>query len=392
MSERLPIRPLGLYVHIPYCTKKCPYCDFYTRPLPTPSDVERYVRALVREIRQSERFGWRKNQPLQTIFLGGGTPSLLSSAHLDSILSSIRSAFSLDRDAEITMEINPETVTQDRVRTWRDFGVNRASLGVQTLRSDQLRRLGREHDGTIARHAYDQLRSGGFKNLSVDLMYGLEAQTGEDWARTLSDIVPWEPDHISAYNLTVESRTPFGGELDRGTLRLPQEEIQTELFLIGRQFLQEQGYIQYEISNYARPGFEARHNLIYWTGGDYWGVGVSAHSFQRRSSEFIRWWNPRDLSRYVTAVEAGSLPTEESETLSVETHFGERLMTGLRLSRGVNLQELSHDLKFPAPSHALEAIARFSSTGHVRQNGDHFSFTPQGMLLSNEIFRELITR
>jgi oxygen-independent coproporphyrinogen-3 oxidase len=288
------------------------------------------------------------------------------------------------------MEINPETVTAEKARLWRSIGINRASLGVQTLLAGQLARLGREHNPESARRAYDILRAAGFANISVDLMFGLEHQTVQNWTKTLQQLLAWDPEHVSAYNLTVEPRTPFGTELSEGKLLLPDDEIQAQLFDRTRSVLQAAGYESYEISNFAKPGFEARHNLIYWKGDDYWGVGVSAHSFQRKGDQYRRWWNPRDERGYVTALEAGRLPTESSETLSAESHCGERLMTGLRLSRGVDIDELRWQLDVPIPASSLEALHRFTRTGHLNRTGNRFSLTPTGMLLSNEIFRDLI--
>ena len=235
---------------------------------------------------------------------------------LQKILTTIQNGLDVAANAEVTLEINPETVSLENAKAWRDLGFNRASLGVQTLNGQALARLKRSHTPKDARKALEVLRAVGFSNISADFIFGLEGQTVQEWESTLHEILAWDLDHISAYNLIIEEKTRFAVELRQGTLRLPDEESQVRMFRRTRQILSGAGFTPYEISNYAKPGFESRHNLIYWTGGNYYGVGTAAHSFRKRDHLKIqRWWNCKNLPKYVELIENGGDPKEDSEEL-----------------------------------------------------------------------------
>lgn len=385
-----PPTPFGVYVHTPYCIKKCPYCDFYTRPAEA-SEADRYVQALIREILAFETFGWEKGRPLTSIFLGGGTPSLLHLENLKAILETIGNTFSINPDTEITLEINPDTVTLEKAKGWKAMGINRTSLGVQSLNDVELTRLGREHDADGARKAFRILREAGFTNMSVDLMNGLEGQTLEGWNQTLDEVLTWKPEHISVYQLTVEERTPFATEVKKGALRLPTDDLASQLFQETRTRLLHAGLVPYEISNFARNDLKSKHNMLYWTGADYWGVGVSAHSFRRTDKIIRRWWNVRDENRYVTAALEGQVTNaQEFEELSPRTHLGELLMTGLRLAEGMNVSETAAALGLAVPEPIYKGLQRFESMGFIRQSSGKSSLTEEGLLVSNEIFREFL--
>lgn len=377
-------RPFGLYVHIPYCEIKCPYCDFYTYPLQKPAETERYVRAVCREI------GRLPKGKIDTLYFGGGTPSLLSPDQLQKISTTVRSRLSVAPNAEVTLEINPETVTAENAAAWHSLGINRASLGVQSLDHRELIRLKRAHLASDSRKGFDILRSAGFSNISLDLIYGLEGQDPKAWESTLREIVSWNPEHISAYNLTIEGKTRFAVEVRQGSLRLPPEDDQIAMFGSAREILSSAGFISYEISNHAKPGFESRHNLIYWTGGNYWGVGVSAHSFRRRDACIERWWNVRSFPKYIEALENKRDPREEGEILSKEQHWNERLITGLRLTTGVDLNELENDLGIHPSSRFDATIAGLVKTSHLERQGSRISLSEKGILLSEEIFTQLL--
>jgi oxygen-independent coproporphyrinogen-3 oxidase len=314
---------------------------------------------------------------------------LLPAELLEKILLTIKSRFTLAPNTEITLEINPESVTNSSAQAWRELGINRASLGVQSLENEELKRLKRIHTAEGARKAFRTLHEVGFANVSIDLMYGLEGQTVRGWLTTLEKAIAWQPEHLSAYNLTIEEKTRFAVEKKSGWLTLPDDGQQTEMFEAGRERLTNAGLFPYEISNYARPGFESRHNMTYWTGGNYWGVGVSAHSFQRAGDKIVRWWNPRSLRMYMSGIEQG-IHQPEQEALSTEVHWGERLMTGLRLTSGVDLEEIAKDLEAKIPEQMAVSIRSFVASGHLKETGTRFQLTSRGVLFSSEIARAFV--
>ncbi len=354
--------------------------------------IPNYFRALLAELGRLNEFGWSEGQQVSSIYVGGGTPSVAETDDIARILERITSLFSVAPKAEISLEINPEDVTPGKAKAWKALGINRASLGVESLKDDELARLERRHDSLTAISSYRGLRDAGFENISVDLLWGLENQDPLNWHRTLESVIAWKPEHVSAYGLTIEEKTRYAKEQRLGKLSVPSEELQTEFFLSTAGTLAEAGYRRYEISNFARPGFESCHNLLYWTGGEYWGVGVSAHSFQKHRGAFSRWWNPRDLRKYVRTLLASSDLPRESETLTPQIHWGERLMTGLRLTEGVSLTALETDIGVPLPEPAMAQLLRFSASGHIRRDHDRFALTNPGFLVSNEIFRALLAR
>lgn len=378
-------RDWGIYVHVPFCTHKCPYCDFATVPIRGSDDRDRYVSALQSEIGRTSDFGWTGERNLVSIFLGGGTPSLLSPEQLSAVLGSISQSLSHPlENLEITLEINPEDVTLEQAKKWRRIGINRASLGVQSMVDQELRRLERIHSAETAQSAFRALRGAHFENVSVDLIFGLEGQSLEQWRRTLENVLSWEPDHISAYNLTIEEKTKFGSELRVGKFQASSDDLQVSMLLETRALLSNAGYDPYEISNFARGDFSSRHNLLYWTGKEYWGVGMSAHSFQIGENSFRRWWNPRNQKAYLAG------PSIEEEKLSREMHFGERLMTGLRLAAGVDLAKVSRDLEIEPSASVLERLHTLVESGHMIRSGDTVCLTEKGIVVSNEIFRDLL--
>lgn len=376
-------KALGLYLHIPYCTVKCPYCDFYTYPASALPESDRYVQAISEELQSH-----KGKKPLQTIFIGGGTPSLLSPKQLERLLVTIQGTFDVVSNPEVTLEINPENVTKENAKAWQKLGINRASVGVQSLDDAALARLKRTHKGADSRKAFQHLRSAGFENISLDLLFGLENQTPLDWEETLKKVLTWDPEHISAYSLTIEEKTRFAVDLKQKKLHLPTEDDQVAMFLRTPEILSEAGFNPYEISNFAKLGFESRHNLIYWTGRNYLGAGVSAHSFQR-GEKIQRWWNIRSLPKYLAAMEKDGDATEEREELSAETHWNERLMTGLRLTRGVDLRSLAKDLGVNVPEKLHQTVNRFVESGHMEQAETRIRLTSRGAVVSDEIFSEL---
>jgi oxygen-independent coproporphyrinogen-3 oxidase len=339
----------------------------------------------LQEIGLATHFGWPEKVAAHSIFFGGGTPSLLPHAYLAKILARICDRFATRQTTEISIELNPESVSPASALELKALGFNRASLGVQSLQPLELQRLKRMHTPEGAARAFENLRQAGFSNISVDLMFGLEGQSVEAWLDTLDQVLAWKPEHISAYGLTIEKKTRFFSEQKLGRLSLPHEEVQVDMFREARRLLRSSGFVAYEISNYAQPGFESQHNLSYWEGRNYWGIGVSAHSFQRSKDFARRWWNPKSLPTYISRLESG-LHIPETEDLSMDTHFRERLMTGLRLASGVNLMAISEELDRPIADEIATHVKRFIERGLIVEAGRFIRLTEKGILFSNEVF------
>jgi oxygen-independent coproporphyrinogen-3 oxidase len=322
----------GLYLHIPFCSAICPYCDFAV--LTGGSERrERFTGHLVSEIGlwsgDAENF-----RGIDTVYFGGGTPSALSPEQLGRILDAAKTGLPVVEDAWIFLEANPEDVTPDSVRAWRELGVRTLSLGIQSFDAEALAFLGRRHSPEQARRSVELARAAGFHTVAFDLIYGLPGQSAEDWRRTLETAVALEPDHLSCYQLTIHEGTPFGFRLARGKMTEAPEETQADLFLLTHVFLREAGLPGYEVSNFARsPEHQSRHNRKYWDHTPYLGVGPSAHSF----SGSRRWWNERKIGPYEVRIDAGQRPVAGSEELTAEDLALEALMLGLRTADGVEL-------------------------------------------------------
>lgn len=322
----------GLYLHIPFCRRKCPYCDFYSVET-SAAALSEYVELLLRQLDRENRAGdWRG--PFTSVFFGGGTPSLLEPAAVGQILERAARRFGLSADAEISLEANPGTVTPESLAGYRAAGVNRLSLGIQSLAAENLKLLGRIHDPAEAKRAVARARRAGFDNLSCDLIFALPGQTRQSLAEELDRFLELAPDHLSCYGLTVEEGTPFYRLHRAGSLELPDEDRYAELYGAIDERLRGEGFRHYEISNYARPGFECRHNLLYWQRRPCLGVGAGAHSFLDRG------WGERrsvvaDLARYRAALDRGEGPAEVLETFDRHGAMAETLYLGLRTSAGV---------------------------------------------------------
>jgi oxygen-independent coproporphyrinogen III oxidase len=384
------MRQAGIYIHIPFCRSRCSYCDFATGAY-EGGLAERYVRALVAEVAafDAARVSPRADAPreVDTIYFGGGTPSLLAPRQVESILSAVREKFCVKPRAEVTMEMNPGTVTPDSARAFRRAGVNRASFGLQTFDDEQLRRLGRTHTAEDARRTLRTLRDAGFANVSFDLIAGLPAQTVEEWSRNLDEALALRPEHLSLYLLEVHEGTPLADQLRRGFWPQPDPDAAAEMYRTLCERTARAGYERYEISNFCLPGFASRHNLKYWTGAPYYGFGSSAHSFDGSAS---RWSNERDAARYCELVETGGGAVAERTELSADEAASESLFLGLRLSRGVNLVE--HRARFGSDVRSKygEDLRRFADAGLIELSGDRLRLTRDGALLSNEVFAAFV--
>ncbi|HEX6624821.1 MAG TPA: radical SAM family heme chaperone HemW [Pyrinomonadaceae bacterium] len=375
----------GVYIHIPFCRARCSYCDFATGAY-DGALAAAYVRALAQEIEAFD--GASPRAEVDTVYFGGGTPSLLTAAQLAHVLAAVRRRFAVEADAEVTMEMNPGTLSPHVLREFRAAGVNRASFGAQTFDDRELKRLGRTHTADDARRTLSMLGDAGFDNVSFDLIAGLPEQTVAAWSRNLDEALALGPRHLSLYLLEVHEGTPLAEQLRQGRFRAPDPEAAAEMYELLVERTRAAGYEQYEISNFCLPGYEARHNTKYWTGAPYYGFGSSAHSFDGSAR---RWSNERDARRYVELIEAGSSAVVERTRLDAHEASAEAIFLGLRLlRRGVNLAE--HRARFRRDvrrEHAAD-LARFREAGLVEIDGDVLRLTPHGALLSNEVFAAFV--
>jgi oxygen-independent coproporphyrinogen-3 oxidase len=317
-----------VYVHVPFCTKRCYYCAFNTSPLESQEAMRRYVAAVLAEIDLARALAWAPRIEIGSIFLGGGTPSLLAADDLAAILERLRAAFRVDAAAEVTVECNPESVGTVKLAAYRRAGVTRVSLGVQSLDDAILTRIGRLHDAAGARHAFEAVRGAGFANVSVDLMYGLPGLDLDRWRAGVEGVIAWAPEHLSAYGLSLDAGSLWGAT---GVPDLPPEEGVVAQYWTLARLAAERGFEHYEISNYARPGYRSRHNLVYWRRGEYLAFGPGGAGFVGD----VRYTNVKPTRRYCAEIEAGRLPIDACERLDARQALAERLMLGLRLADGV---------------------------------------------------------
>lgn len=380
------MRPLALYLHIPYCLSRCHYCDFNTYVLDGPQSRD-YVRALAAEIRHQ---GGALEEPrrVETIFFGGGTPSLLPAEDLCALLEACRAAFSVAAEVEITLEANPETVTAEAFTVLRRAGFNRVSLGVQALHPGLLQVLGRTHTPGRATEAFAAVRAAGFRNVNLDVMFGLPGQSLRDWRETLEGIVRLAPEHLSTYGLTIEEGTFFGRLHRQGGLRLPPEGLHLAMYREALRSLPAAGYRRYEISNFARPGFECRHNLTYWRQGEYVGLGAGAHGYLGG----VRYSNERLPAAYIAAVTRQGTAVATREQPSPHEQAEEALMLGLRLADGLDLAAFAARFGLPAPPlPPLDpgVLARLEGVGLIETEGGLLRLTEAGLAVSDAVVAEL---
>jgi len=359
-----------LYIHIPFCLQICPYCSFY-KDIAGPGKADPLVDAVIRE---AELFG--RGVAPRTVFIGGGTPTALSVSQLERLLAGLTQHFDFSELEEFTLEMNPATVTSRKAQLLRSAGVNRVSMGVQSWDAELLRTLGRVHDAAQVRTSFAVLRAAGFDNLNLDLIYGVPGQTLAQWEDSLRQTIDLAPEHISAYCLTYEEDTEYFDRLSRGEFREDGEQ-DADFFEHGVALLSAAGYAQYEISNYAQPGRNCRHNLAYWEGADYLGLGPSAWS----TVGARRWQNVPDTAAYVSAVRAGVRPLANEEDLPPETREAEMIAFGLRMNAGIDPARLvSHHGR----------VTELRGAGLLEDHGPRVRLTARGRLLADEIAAELM--
>lgn len=359
--------PFGVYVHIPFCASRCDYCDFATWT-DRGHLIDQYVDACVTDLRRREDDGMRA---ATSVFFGGGTPSLLPADHLVRILAAVPRA----DDAEVTVECNPDSVDPTKLAVYRAAGVNRLSFGVQSLRPHVLAALGRTHDTARAVLAVEWARRAGFDRFNLDLIYGTPDETLDDWRATLDAVLALEPPHVSAYALTVEPATPLGRRVAAGAAPGPDDDDQAAKYEAADRALGAAGLGWYEVSNWARPGFECRHNLLYWGQGDYVGIGCAAHGHTNGR----RWWNVRTPDRYVERIRAGQSAEAGAEVLEEHSREEERLGLALRTRDGADV-----------PDALAAAVDDLVAAGLVERTGDRVTLTRRGRLLATDVTARLL--
>jgi oxygen-independent coproporphyrinogen III oxidase len=379
--EAIPDTPAGLYIHIPFCLRKCRYCDFYS--ISDLSQTTRFLAALKREMQMNS------GTPLvfDTLYIGGGTPSVLAPEAIGQIIETASRYFCIAPDAEKTLEVNPGTVTLDNLFEYRKFGVNRLNIGIQSFDDNNLRFLGRIHSGSDARLSVEWAHRAGFDNIGLDLIFGLPGQDKTNWLSDLKQAANLEPEHLSCYMLTCESGTPLGRDVKTGRIHLAGEGVVADLFNTAVHFLTERGFCHYEVSNFARmagPDHEPRtskHNQKYWSFAPYIGLGPSAHSYL----EPERYWNHRSVATYVRQLEAGKSAMAEKERLTIEQMLIEAIYLGFRTTRGVDLDEFQTKFDINFTQTYGKTIAELETRGMIRMSAGLCALTRKGLFFIDSI-------
>lgn len=376
-------KELGLYVHIPFCVKKCGYCDFLSW-CGTSEEKETYVQALLKEIESYREFA--RGYRVSTVFVGGGTPSVLEAGQMEGVLGNIQEVFELEKKPEITLEMNPGTVTEEKLQCYKENGVNRLSIGLQSVKNEKLEVLGRIHSYEEFLESYELARKAGFTNISVDLISSIPGQKLEEWKEELAALSALSPEHISVYQLIIEAETPFYEKYAEHEELLPDEEESREIYLWTGSFLKEQGYEQYEISNYAKPGKESRHNLKYWERGDYLGLGLGAASMVRN----IRMSNTKDMKTYLECCGQPKTMREDVQFLEEARQMEEFMFLGLRKTRGVSRKEFRRIFGQEMDMVYEKALHKCLENGMLKEHKDRVYLSEEGVLLSNAVLSEFL--
>ncbi len=371
----------GLYFHIPFCKSFCNYCDFYS--ITDNSELESFVQAVMLETAMQSRY--LDGETVETVYLGGGTPSLLTAGQTGQIMSAVRKNFTLSDDPEITIEVNPDDVYEGYFNELADIGINRVSLGVQSWNDKRLKYLGRRHDAAQSAKALQLAFKEGIVNVSADLIYGLPGMTTEDLKHDLEETFARPVTHLSAYHLTIEEGTRFGKMKKERKLVEPDEEISNAMFSLLGNMCREKGFIHYEISNFAREGYISRHNSAYWKQIPYLGLGPSAHSFNRTS----RQWNISDVKKYIQSVKGGKVPFEREE-LDRLTTFNEYVMTSLRTMWGIDLEHVEAYYDKELHDYLVNLSGKYIRYGLMHREKNTLVLTDQGRMISDNIIAELL--
>ena len=378
MKNRKENSPMEIYIHIPFCIRKCDYCDFLSGPS-GPKEQADYVQALLREIQAVEE---GEGRSVSSIFIGGGTPSVLDERLLGDILREIRNRFKMKEDAEITIEVNPGTANIGKLQAYREMGINRLSIGLQSPQDRELKILGRIHNYEQFLETYQEARTVGFDNINIDLMSAIPDQTYEGWVKNLRTVAELEPEHISAYSLIVEEGTPFAAR----KLNLPDEDTEYNMYEATAQILKEYGFEQYEISNYARKGRECRHNVGYWTRQDYLGFGLGASSLYGKE----RFANTADMKKYLENSRNPEKIREKEPSLTREDEMAEFMFLGLRMTKGISKADFQRCFGCTIESVYGEVLEKYESMELLLEKDGRIFLSREGIHVSNSIMAEFL--
>lgn len=370
-----------VYLHIPFCVRKCAYCDFLSYPA-GEDEIAVYIRSLLKEIAASA--GESKGKHIRSVFFGGGTPSILSAETIEDILNMVFRCFSVKPDAEITLECNPGTTDRKKLLAIRSAGVNRLSVGAQSLNDELLRTIGRIHDKAAIIRTVEDARTAGFDNVSIDLISALPGQTRKDWTDTLQEAASLSPEHISAYSLILEEGTPLYER--RSSFGFPDEEEERAMYYDTADILSKHGFLQYEISNYAKPGFSCIHNIGYWTGFDYMGLGLGASSFM----DGVRYKNTEDPKEYIRFCEEPKEQRKEVEKLSLTDQMAEFVILGLRMTQGISTVEFESRFGIAIENAYPGVVKKYTGLGMLKTENERLMFTREGVSVSNTVMAEFI--
>ena len=371
----------GVYIHIPFCKKLCHYCDFYH--VISHDDKQAFISALIKEADFRKEYLGRES--VSTVYIGGGTPSVLTASETGNLLSHLNNIFIIERDSEITIEINPDDVTPEYLKDIRELGINRISIGVQSWRDKDLKLLNRRHNAVQAEEAIISAINAGFNNITIDLIYGIPGMKTDDWAANLDKSFSFGINHFSAYHLTVEPDTVFGKMKKNGLFEEVDEEESTTQFNILTEKAARSGFVHYEISNFGKPNFFSVHNTNYWKQVPYLGLGPSAHSF----NHYSRQWNLRDLKKYIKSAGTDNQPFEKEE-LDLKTRFNEYIMTSLRTMWGIDLDYTESTFEKEGYDYVMNMAGKFINYGLMKLEKNTLILTNQGMMISDNIISEFM--
>ena len=377
------MKSISIYLHIPFCVRKCSYCDFVSysaKPFEENHGINRYFDAIKQElIRYKEKLS---TYEVATIYLGGGTPSAVDGRLIHDLLNMIRASLNVTNDAEITIEVNPGTLTHDKLNHYKAAGINRVSMGLQTTNDQLLETIGRIHSTNDFITSYHALRDAGFNNISLDLMFGLPGQTLSDIDRAIKLIDQLKPQHVSAYSLKIEEGTPLFDAYEKGSVQLPSEELEREMYHRINSKLRELGIYQYELSNYALPGWESKHNTVYWENKPYLGIGVSSHS----KLDDVRFSNTSNIHEYMDSIQKGESVIIDSEPIDAEEDLFESIILGLRLNKGIQIDLLNERYAIDFETRYEKVLSSLIQDHLIIREGNTIKLTELGRDLANQVF------
>jgi oxygen-independent coproporphyrinogen-3 oxidase len=380
----------GIYIHIPFCHTKCPYCSFASYPAADPQAMQSYMLAIRSQVKIMADHVWSRAREFRSLYIGGGTPTMVASEQLAALIEECLAKFRFTdtdgRAPEVSVETNPNALNREMLCRLKQVGVNRLSIGVQSFSDEMLQVLGRSHSSHEAIRAVEYARSAGFQNLSLDLMYGLPGQTVDHWQQTLEKAIVLNPEHLSVYELTVEDATPFANMAKQDKLPLPDDETVLQMCRLAQELLTKSGFLQYEISNYSRPQLQCRHNINYWQNGSYLGLGAGAVS----CFSGLRIKAVAEPEEFVRLVQHATYPYSEGEILSLKARFRETVIMGLRMTEGISIKNLFDRFNLTPQEHYGVTLTRCLEQGMLEKDGDRLRLTDKGLPLANQVLVQLV--